>query len=109
MHTPRARVADLEREVTEAQEENVPLSQRAAQLEAALRDAEGANHNCECAKQLEQSAEDLTREAGRLREQLVKALGDLVHLQLLLQLSLETAVHLLQLPLEAALHLQLLL
>ena len=44
VHSERARVADLEREVTEVQEENVQLSQRVAQLEAALWDAEGTNH-----------------------------------------------------------------
>ena len=80
-HSERARVADLEREVTEDQEENVQLSQRVAQLEVALRDVEGANHNYECAKQLEWSVEDLTCEVGMLREQLVRVLGDLEEVQ----------------------------
>ena len=39
-HPEEARVADLEREVAEAQTENVELSQRVAQLEMALQEAQ---------------------------------------------------------------------
>ena len=43
-HSEKAHVTNLEHEVMEAQEENIQLSLRVAQLEVALRDAEGTNH-----------------------------------------------------------------